>query len=454
MKTRIAIRFWSLLTLCGGLLCGSAGVHAAGLDTAPHATQQRVMLTDLTAEDVTLLAARFLEAGRTAEAATLLDRLEQDGAGGDERLWLQALMALSAGQTEDGIRLLRELLNADPSRLAVRLELAKALFLKHDDDAADYHFRLAATQVDSPEALQAISQWRRALRARRSWSFSLETALAPDTNINGATDNHEVNLLGLPFELEEDSRRRSGVGLSVQAAAGWRFRRDTRMPIHAAISMRTLRYRADAFNDDSVGLEIGPEFMTPLGRLRTSAVAGMRWYGGNTYEENAGLRAMLERPVSQRWLIQGAIEAGRSVYPAHHFQDGATAAITLAASRTLDPRTLGKLWLRVSRNDARHPGYAAWRYAAGFGLSREWRFGLRSDFSVGYAAARFDAAVPIFGRVRNDYSWNFETALAKRDWSIAGFAPQLRLSYGINQSSVDLHDSGRWRAEIGMTRVF
>ena len=60
----------------------------------------------------------------------------------------------------------------------------------------------------------------------------------------------------------------------------------------------------------------------------------------------------------------------------------------------------------------------------------------------------------MFGIRRKDRTWTFEASLMKRDWNVAGFAPQVRVSYGDTQSSVALNESQRWRAELGITRVF
>jgi len=450
MKTHAMMTVLLAVLLACLLCCEVARVMAAESQPRPV----RLLIDSLSASEVTGIALQLMEQGRRDEAQAVLEQLAKDNAGGRERQFLQALLDASDGRLDDAISGLRSILDQDPTLLRVRLELARALFADGEDEAADYHFQLAAADRPGVHVMQAISQYRQAIRHRRAWRFEFETALAPDTNINGATDADHIRLLGLPFKLDEASQRRSGLGVAVNASGSYRFRRDSAMPIYAAVWGHSLRYRDQSFNDESAGIELGPEWKIRWGRLRATGRGALRWLGGNPYETRAGTRLSLETMLPPGWMLLNAVAVEQVVYPDQKHLDGFEASLTSGLSQALGPQTIASAWISLSRKSAGHGGYAFTQGALGMGLSHELALGLRAGAAVGYVRSIYDDALPVFGIRRKDRTWTFEASLMKRDWNVAGFAPQVRVSYGDTQSSVALNESQRWRAELGITRVF
>ncbi|SEJ64539.1 hypothetical protein SAMN05518849_11077 [Sphingobium sp. AP50] len=67
------------------------------------------------------------------------------------------------------------------------------------------------------------SRYRPAQHQGQSAVFeSLSAGLAPDTNINQATAADQVDMFGLPFEIDPSARRRSGVGILINGEVGLR----------------------------------------------------------------------------------------------------------------------------------------------------------------------------------------------------------------------------------------
>lgn len=440
------------LTVLLVFLLFSEVTHVFAADAQPRPV--RLLIDRLSASQVTGIAQQLMEQGRRDEAQGLLAQLESDNAGGQERRFLQALLDASEGRLDTAIIGLRSILDEDPTLLRVRLELARALFAAGDDEAADYHFQLAAGDQPGVSVMQAIEQYRRAIRNRRAWRFDFETALAPDTNINGATDADHIRVLGLPFKLDESSQRRSGLGVAITTSGSYRFRRDSAAPIYAAVWGHSLQYRDQSFNDESAGIEIGPEWTNQWGRLRVTGRGAQHWFGGNPYETRTGMRLSLETMRNPGRMLLNAVTAEQVVYPDQKHLDGVDVSLTSALSQVLGAQTIGSTWISLSRKTAEQGGYAFTQGALGIGVSHELALGLRAGAAVGYVRSIYDDALPVFGIRRKDRIWTFETSLMKRDWNVAGFAPQLRVSYGDTHSTIALNQSQRWRAELGITRVF
>ena len=97
----------------------------------------------------------------------------------------------------------------------MRLELALAFYLKEEDGLARDHFE--RTLVGRPpEALVAnIDRFLKIMRARRRWNAYFGFSIAPDTNINAASDAEFIYIQGLPFRR---GARRVG---PVPVSASW-----------------------------------------------------------------------------------------------------------------------------------------------------------------------------------------------------------------------------------------
>ena len=116
-----------------------------------------------------------------------------------------------------------------------------------------------------------IARFREAIRARRAWRFNFNVGIAPDTNINSATSKDHVEVLGLPFQLDEDAKARSGVGLIAGGDASVRLWRFSKTPLYLETYGRMVRYGNHDFDDIYVGGELGPEIRVAKGRLLATA---------------------------------------------------------------------------------------------------------------------------------------------------------------------------------------
>ena len=96
----------------------------------------------------------------------------------------------------------------------MRLELARAFFLKEEDTLARRHFEQVLAG-EPPAAVTAnIQRFLNIMRARRQWEARFGLALAPDTNIGAASGGRTIMIdtaFGrLPFTLNDPTRKESG----------------------------------------------------------------------------------------------------------------------------------------------------------------------------------------------------------------------------------------------------
>ena len=115
------------------------------------------------------------------------------------------------------------MLVARPELIRVRLELARAFFLKEEDRLARRHFeQVLAGNPPSGVALN-VNRFLAQIRARKRWSLRLGMALAPDTNIGAGSDERIIYIQGLPFRRNQEELTTSGIGVSAWLGGEYQY---------------------------------------------------------------------------------------------------------------------------------------------------------------------------------------------------------------------------------------
>lgn len=371
-----------------------------------------------------------------------------------ERDFLKGMASYAARDYPRAEAIFRRILDRDPRLLRVRLELARTLFMEKKDEQADYQFRLAAAAHPPTMVVRNIVRFRQAIRTRRSWRFNFDVGLAPDSNINSATDQQTVDIYGLPFQLDPSARAQSGTGAFVGGDASIRLNRFGKVPLYMGAYGRWLRYRDHRFNDAYSGAEAGPEFQLAGGRLRTTATGLVRWYGGRPLVTSLGTRLDYEKLVGDKSTIGGSLRLRHNDYARRSDVDGWAADLGASANRPLGPTTLAFAYVGVERNWSNDPGQAYWRERFGAGILKEVGWGLRPQLAIDLARQVNDAPLAPFGKQRRDWLLQGSASIYKRDWNVGGFAPSLSLTVTRNYSTLALYQERRLRGEVRLTKAF
>src|SRR5690242_13523767 len=171
--------------IAAGALATSSGSPGAIVVTADVRSAER--------HTVRLSPAQMLKLAESAEtssdpatAAAIYAALERnpDPDIRAEARYRHAKQLLADNRNRDAALLLRRLLDEKPDAVVPRLELAHALQLLGDTDAALRELRAAEASGLPPAVARIVDRYSQALRASRPMGASLEIALAPDSNIN------------------------------------------------------------------------------------------------------------------------------------------------------------------------------------------------------------------------------------------------------------------------------
>ena len=402
-----------------------------------------------------LFLALALACGGTPVHADALAALPQ---GSDpvltERAFRDGMTNYSAGDYRRAEALFRSILDRNPRLLRVRLELARTLYMAKKYEQADYHFGLAAAEHPSAAVARNIARFREAIRSQRSLRFNFEMGLAPDSNINSATDKETVDIHGLPFRLDDDARARTGTGVFVGGNASAWLNRSGKLPIYVGAYGRWTRHADSRFDDAYAGAEAGPEFELAGGRLRATATGLMRWYGRRHLVTSLGARLSYDKLIGDNWNLSGSLLVRRNDYARRSDVDGWDVEAGASVSRPLGSTTLGLAHMSLGRSWANDPGQSYLRKRVGIGVLKEIGWGLRPQLGLDLTRQAGDGPLAPFGKRRRDWQLQGSFSIYKRDWNVMGFAPSVSLTVTRNHSTLPLYDERRMRGEIRATKAF
>jgi outer membrane protein len=371
-----------------------------------------------------------------------------------EALFRHGMMLAQAGQLKVAALLFRQLLDQKPDASRARLELARTLDLLGDKDGAWRQIRAVQASGLPPEVARMVDRYSEALRAARPFGASFEIAIAPDTNINNSTRSDTLGTVFGDFDINNESKGKSGIGL---ALSGQAYRR---LPLgrsdHAVlgrISATADLYKHSDFNDIAVDVAIGPELLLGKNRVNVEAAATQRWYGREPYMRSTRVSASLIRPIGRTTQLQLVGSAGIADYRANDLQDGKTFFGRLKLEHALSATTGLGINLSAGRTAAKDPAYS----------TREWRAGLIGWRDIGratltaeaeYGRLRADDRLALLPERRSDHYSRLTLGVTFRQLTFAGFAPVTRVVIERNRSTVEFYDYRSRRTEIGVIRAF
>ena len=278
----------------------------------------------------------LIEAGRFDEALNILQPLALAHPGDQDVLFLLGLAATQASQRPDAPEELREalldlgitsfhtILVDEPGLVRVRLELARAFFLKGEDGLAREHFERVLT-ADVPEAVAAnVNQFLARIRARRRWSMHFGFALQPDNNIGGTSNERIIYIQGLPFVRDENELVTSGVGLSMWTGGEYQLPIEGRpLQFRMGSNLSRKEYKNSEFDEMTLSAHAGPRWLlNPDTELSVLANLRRRWAADQIDSDGWGASAEISRRLSPGVTANAQASVNRSSYRLKKYLDG------------------------------------------------------------------------------------------------------------------------------------
>jgi hypothetical protein len=371
----------------------------------------------------------------------------------EARFRLAEMYTKKMGKHREAAVLLRRILDDKPDATAVRLELARV-------EALLGHFRDARRELRAAEAAglpreveQQVRFFSNALTALKRVGGGLEVSLAPSTNINHATSSDTLGTVIGDFTLSKDAQAQSGLGLSLRGQSYFRLPLGKKTDLLLRGSGSGDIYRASEFDDFSLALQAGPQWLSGHDRLSLAAAANWRWYGLKPYTLDYGATGNWQHPLGKATQLKIDGTALREVNRRNALESGGRYTLAAEVDHAFSARFGGGLQLHASRLTASDPGYATASGGASLYLYRELGR-TTAVLNLGYRHLEADKRLFLYPERRKDDDLTIGLSGTFRALKLGTFAPIARIGYERNWSTVGIYDFRRISADLGITAAF
>ena len=422
-------------------------------------------------------ARALMAAGQPGKALELLRELPREGVRRLSVLFQTGLAAvaasgkaaLSADEREalldEAIAALHAILVERPDLVRVRLELARAFFLKEEDGLSRRHFDQVLAGDPPPAVVANIRLFLSIMRARRRWSAYAGAAIAPNSNINAASDEQVVHIdtpFGrLPFRRSADSRSQSGVGFSLWGGGEYQHPLDERVRIRFGADAARDEYGGSKFDRTFMGVHFGPRWLaSPRTEFSVLGVAHRQWTGGRPDNDALGGRVEARHGLTRTLGANASVSWRRRDYRLERRSalDGPVTDYSLGLVWVVTPTLRTRASVGYVRERPKSlPGRNATRLGRlgadlalplGFTLGASGEMRWRDFKGTGQAHLTSD------GAGRSDRTHILRVSLLNRAFTLLGFSPQVMFVNEVRNTNAQAQDYTRNRGELRFIRQF
>lgn len=375
----------------------------------------------------------------------------------DEQNFRLAHLHQIAGQQNRAEEILRDILVANPEHYDARLSLAQILAGRKEYRAALYHLQFALGGSPPAKVQTDIRSVLRTVNQAPINYFNLFAAIAPDTNINRATDNREIDLnindASLPFILDQDSLASSGIGVVFTANA--RYER----PITRKMLLRFdgigswLNFRGRQFDDLYLRAQSGVRWLYDNGSISSQAVTARRWFAGAGFASIVGGRIHWEHNLLSLLRYGGSVEATWQSHDVDKDLDGWQTSVSVFSAYQMSASSLANASFTWTGKTSEIKRFGYNQEAINLGYVREFPWGLTVSLGQYLSLQNRKDIEPFFAKKRTDVFSRSLVQATKRDWSIWGLAPVISYGFTRNFSNIDLFSYTRHQVQLGFSKL-
>ena len=412
----------------------------------------------------------LLKGRQFQEALTILRRLAEAHPGRKNVLFLIGLTVIEASRRpgvaeadreallDEAIATLRAMLIDQPGLLRVRLELARAFFLKGEDNLSREHFERVLAGNPPPPVVANVRRFLAQIRARRRWNMHFGFALAPDTNIGASSNERTIYIGGLPFRRDEEELTRSGVGVSVWTGGEYQHPLGDRLRLRAGADISRREHTGGEFDQMFVSVHAGPRLLAGQNtEMSLLASARHRWTANEPDHYELGTRVEGRQRLGRRLTVNAGASWHDRRYRTRTYLDGLSLGFWLGGSWVITPVLRAEASGGYGRE---RPKTEKWRHArrwvqAGLSVALPRGFTLGGSAELRRTAYEGDWGFYTPGGVpRKDYTRSLRASVHNRALTLFGFSPQVSLVHEVRKTNAQIYDYKRTGGELRFVRQF
>lgn len=370
--------------------------------------------------------------------------------------WAQAINARQQGDTAQAVQRYRSLFTQHSDILPLRYQLAQALFLNNDNEAAKDQFQKLRAENVTPETVDVIDQYLSALNKRDQWKFGGGVSFLNESNINNAPK------AGTKIGNWQAWERESAQGYSYYLNAEKKWSLPNNFFAKLGLDGNGKYYwNNKKYNEFNARIGIGLGYQTARFEMAFTPFTEKRWYGGGSsgsdslkqYSKNSGARIDVSYWLNEKWQLSSALEYGEQRYNWRKHLNGNN---YLFSNTLLYVPKSGQYWfagLDYSRENTRDRDNAYQRTGARLGWGQEWPLGISSRLSLSYAKRTYKDIDFFSIRQKND-EYGATLTLWHRDFYFWGITPKVTWAYNKVSSNHPFYGYDKNRVYLDMSKTF
>jgi len=357
----------------------------------------------------------------------------------------------------------RAILVAQPDATRVRLELARAFFLRGQDRLARRHFQKVLAGAVPPQVAANVRGFLAAMDARRRWSAYGGFAFTPDTNIGQASTQRVIDL-NTPFGILPLTRNNppptTGIGLRLFGGGEYQQPLTPRIRLRLGADVAHTDHQNQQWDHTTLRIHLGPQFaLTGWATTSPLLTGARRWEAGKAVYDDLGLRLETHLRLTPRTILR--LDLARRnrhhVAPDHQDLNGPHTDRTLSTTHQITPTLAVTGSLTASRDKTQRSEGRTHRRSLHLGATREFPRGWTVGLVGTYTRTIWDTRRTTADQSRRrDLTTDLAVSVLKRDFTVAGFSPRLALRTTRRRSNNAPDDQGYQRryADLGFVRQF
>lgn len=377
-----------------------------------------------------------------------------------EAVFRLANLAMREKDYNKAIKYYLHILKYYPDSVFARLELARAYFMNADYSLAEQQFLFVRSVKGLPEEIAYnIDIFLSAIRRQKNWSVNTYFSLVPDSNLNYASGDKEECLIAFggvfcrPLEQKE-----KGLGIKYGLNGNHYLRFTRNFGLQTSIDFSALDYSTSRYDDYDVVMAIGPRYIFNKGEISLQPLAGVRWYQGNLYTNQYGIRLSSSFQLGNSWFFNAGTSYRNLSYKNDLLDDFLAADVInlyVQPRYYINNKSFLLFGLNYEYSYAKVKAYGYSALGLFLGYYNEWNFGfssfIRADITnVNALEAKYFINQDYIPEaiVKKDWIGNIYVRITNRFLEWKNFYPAISYSYTKRFSNVWSQEFDKHKIEL------
>ncbi len=337
---------------------------------------------------------------------------------------------------DEAIAVFHAMLVARPELLRVRLELARAFYLKGEDRLARRHFeQVLAGNPPSGVALN-VNRFLAEMRARKRWSLRVGASLLPDTNIGAGSDERFIYIpVGgqlLRFRRDQEELTTSGIGVSAWIGGEYQYPLSERWRLRVGGDLSLRNYETSQFDRTNLSGHVGPRWLIGRASEVSLLLSGLHEWTGSGLDEPSyrgiGLRVEGRHRLNRRTTLNARAARHERRYDETTQRDGPVTDVSVGADWLASPtvRFDASIGWGQERPETESLRQSSRRVQVGATAALPWGFTVGGSGALRWTEYEGNwFPFTGFGQSRSDLTRTFRLFAHNRALTLEGFSPQV-----------------------------